>query len=138
MTKLPDLPSELLTLALDDLEVIRKDPKYRIFMLDWHLYLPQEDVCQVCLAGAVMANTLKIDRKRDAEPLILKHKYIDKLIALDNFREGEVHSAFESLDIEEYPEDMDWIIDVPQYHIDPEGFISTLRALAQQLKERGL
>ena len=54
MKKLPNKPSELLKVALTDLELVEGDSKYRVDMRNWHT--PQYDkTCEVCLAGSVMA-----------------------------------------------------------------------------------
>ena len=60
---LPNKKSELLTLALRDLEVVEKDNKYTVDMGDY--YHQTMNSCYVCLAGAVMANTL------DAESIVI-------------------------------------------------------------------
>lgn len=60
MTTLPDKLSDLLELALGDLEKVEAMPEvYEVDMSDWHL--PQRDEfggrcgrCTVCLAGAVI------------------------------------------------------------------------------------
>jgi hypothetical protein len=63
---LPNKKSELLKLALRDLEVVEKDDKYTV---DMHNYYCQKmDSCYVCLAGAVMANTL------DAESIVIENR----------------------------------------------------------------
>lgn len=46
--------SELLIEALDDLEAISKNPKYKIDMDVWHIGLNNK--CYVCMAGAMLAN----------------------------------------------------------------------------------
>ena len=59
--KLPKYPSELLQLALDDISEIKYDDRYIIDMDYWHSIIKGTDTCGVCLAGAVIANTLKVD-----------------------------------------------------------------------------
>ena len=58
--KLPEYPSELLKLALDDLKVIKEDKRYEIDMELFHR--PNKKTCSVDLVGAVLANTLKLSR----------------------------------------------------------------------------
>ena len=57
--KLPQYPSQLLQLALDDIAVIKKDKRYKINTGVWHN--PNKKTCSVCLSGAVLANTLKLN-----------------------------------------------------------------------------
>jgi hypothetical protein len=55
---LPDKPSDLLQLALDDLELCEKDRNYTIDMSEWHTPSQDEsEKCAVCIAGAVIAKT---------------------------------------------------------------------------------
>lgn len=100
VTKLPDLPSDLIRLALRDLKQVEKMKKtYRVDMGTWfeakdsHNY----NKCAVCFAGSVMARTCKLDPKdielgfTDAVNTLTDDlDASDKFIALDNFREGYV------------------------------------------------
>ena len=61
--QLPEYPSELLQLALDDISVIKKDKRYKIDLYYWHKPNKDTNTCYVCLAGAVLVNTLKFDIK---------------------------------------------------------------------------
>lgn len=62
---LPNKPSELLTLALDDLQACHRSKKYNINMNIWY---NENGACTVCLAGAVIAK---------------ESKNIDKLMCFD-------------------------------------------------------
>ena len=62
-SKLPDQPSALIRVALDDLKKCMGDPTYEINMAKWHKPLANQGnsaLCSVCLAGAVLAQTFKI------------------------------------------------------------------------------
>ena len=59
--KLPKYPSELLQLALDDIEVIGKDKRYHIDIRRTHQFNLETKKCHVSLIGSVLANTLKAD-----------------------------------------------------------------------------
>ena len=52
---LPDKPSELIRLALSDLEKCEGDSRYEVDMNEWHVPTQKGHVCYVCLAGSVMA-----------------------------------------------------------------------------------
>lgn len=78
--KLPDKPSELLQLALNDLEAAEASGQYNIDMSYWHSPGPQgrpmrdfpghsgdnrdvykNSLCTVCMAGSVLAMTLELE-----------------------------------------------------------------------------
>ena len=76
--KLPDYPSDLLQLALDDIAIINQYKGYEINTNKFHK--ASKTTCSVCLAGAVLANTLKFDRGTSIDFLVeLKDK-----IGIDN------------------------------------------------------
>lgn len=92
---LPDKPSAMIRLAIADMKALmeRKDLKYKIDMNTWH----ENDgrgTCYVCLAGSVMANTLKVPHEEDIEPFDLSNPQVaDKLRALNEFRKGSIISG---------------------------------------------
>ena len=61
--KLPSTMHGLLSLAISDLKKVKEDKKYIINMNHFHKYKKSVDKCEVCMAGAVLAKTLKIDYK---------------------------------------------------------------------------
>lgn len=89
MTKLPNKLSDLLMLALTDLEQVENDPRYKVSMLHWH---EPNGKCSVCLAGSVMARTLRAPL---AEPLAPSDfgSNAQKLRALDDVRTGRIRFA---------------------------------------------
>lgn len=97
--KLPAKPSSLIELALKDLALVEKDPKYRVNMYGWHSgSIGHSGVCDVCLAGAVMAKTLKVRRITDRNPDGFKdQRTSSRLKALNMFRIGFVDFAFHRL-----------------------------------------
>lgn len=113
--KLPSKPSELIRVALKDLRKAERSKKYVIDMGTWHEphgdwefnpdkgydeYVPNGK-CTVCLAGSVIAGTLGVSPKKDAEPLDFGAKTRAALRALNYFREGSIDSAFAALRISE-------------------------------------
>ena len=87
--KLPEKHSDLILVALKDLEAVENNPKYKVGMGWWHK--PTEDknsnkYCTVCLAGAVMANTLGASVKKEADPSDYDEETKCKLIFLDRVR----------------------------------------------------
>lgn len=90
MVTLPNKRSELLKLALADLEKCELNPRFRIDMYYWLISGPYH--CVVCLAGSVMAQTLNMDdgstRISDLyDPQIGSCVARRKLLFLDQVRE---------------------------------------------------
>lgn len=87
---LPDNPSKLIRLAIHDLTLCEKSSKYRIHMGTWHS-IGSGGVCRVCLAGAVMAKSLKIPIEKTIGAFELDERDTKlKIIALDDLRTGDV------------------------------------------------
>lgn len=97
MTTLPKIPSALIRLAIADLEAVEKDSRYVVCMNDWHI--PDPMGCHVCLAGAVMAKTIGAPIDEFAFPN-LADNCTSQLVALNDFREGNLESGLDELNIE--------------------------------------
>lgn len=120
--KLPRQISALLELGLDDLEAVNQDPRYHADAHEWHSPMarthpqtrpaaqpcansphrvPDETVCAVCQAGAVIARTFGVQPETYASPLHLPIAEQDRIAlwALDDIRRGQILSAMESLKI---------------------------------------
>ena len=95
--KLPDKPSELLRLALEDEEKCHNSPDYIVDMEIWHR--PLSGKCTVCLAGAVMAQTLESNKTMMLSPAKFDQDTYSKLHALDYFRSGYIDDGLNCLDI---------------------------------------
>ena len=67
MSALPEKLSELLTTAINDLEACEAADGYSIDMNVWHQWDGGHQTCAVCLAGAVMAQTLEFPQKSNAD-----------------------------------------------------------------------
>jgi hypothetical protein len=132
---LPDKPSELIRVALRDLKEAEASPDYAVVMDEWHE--PDSDgVCLVCLAGSVMAGTLKSDIDRKVFPHHFDKGTKRKLEALDYFRDGDILCGFNELGIP-YPF-QETEVEAPQYDGDnPEEFHEYLTDLADALMEGG-
>lgn len=96
MTVYPATPttlSDLLTMALDDVEQIEQQPGYVLDMYHWHAVI--DDQCHVCMAGAIMACRLGVPFKT----LVTLDPTVDvwwapALRAANALRTGEVGYAF--------------------------------------------
>jgi len=69
MSVLPDNLGDLIRLAVKDLEACEADPMYVINLETFHVPLEGEDLCEVGLAGAVIAKTLQGDPNEILMPL---------------------------------------------------------------------
>lgn len=99
--KLPNKPSALIRLAINDLNAIEKQKdKYSINMTEWHSPNYMEDTCAVCLAGSVMANTLKLDSNEHLDADEVEDISIqNKLYAINSFRIGQIKEGVEQLNL---------------------------------------
>jgi len=134
------LPSDLIDLALNDLEAVERNPKYRVEMRAWHepVGRGKNRVCEVCLAGAVMANTLGCKPRDEVEPWYFDDCTLtNTLNALDAFRFGEVHAGLDWLGSYAGCDTPEAVL-VADYAKHPIGFKSDLRAMADMLREKGL
>ena len=129
---LPDELSDLIFLAVEDLERAEASPHYSINMSQWHRPL-KSGKCEVCFAGVVMAFSLggdtRVDRAWDSP--------VDrKMMALNAIRDGLVTEALGDL----FPDDKD--VDWPHerivlYECAPALFKDQMRGLAGRLAAAG-
>lgn len=137
MNTLPDKPSALIRVALCDLRKVEQDPKFRVDMTRW-MYRDNV-VCYVCLAGAVMAQSLGImgmvsEELTPIETFILDAES-DKLRALNEFRAGRVNSGLFVMGLPHHG----WHVElITPYHVNKDRFHSDMRRLADKLEEAGL
>ena len=90
--RLPSKLSALLRLAVKDAKAVSRRKAYRLEMGSWHRPEP-DGPCLVCMAGATMANTLKVDPRCMIEPQELDESTRNKLYAIDSARAGAFQSA---------------------------------------------
>ena len=138
--KLPEKLSDCIILALADLEKVEASDQYVVNMHEWHR--PGDDNrCVVCLAGAVIAETLGGVRLQVLSPSHYPDETATRLFALNDVRCGDVcgallhqmgvHESIVSDFVTFYP-------DVPDYEESPKEFKSKMREIAQMLKEHDL
>ena len=108
MKKLPDRPSELLALALMDLEKAEESPDHIVYMDVW-MGLYQEK-CYVCLAGSVLAFSqhIKPEKLHEINGELhgssrclrgLDEDTFNKLDALDTMRLGYLNQALDRMGV---------------------------------------
>ena len=106
--------SVLLSLALDDLELVSKDYNYVINMDFWHAKEKGDKRCEVCLGGSVLAKTFKYPLENatldDTCPRLL-----DKLHTINYIRRGNLVMALEYLKLNEEVKVVREIYDIVNY-----------------------
>lgn len=85
--------SQMILLALSDLEEAEKNPKYRIDMGTWH---SPNSHCSVCFGGAVMAGTLGVSKDDEVVPEDFHDEDERKLLAMDCMRCCNIGDAVEN------------------------------------------
>jgi hypothetical protein len=95
--------SELIRIAVRDCQVCEADPNYKLNMGVWKV--TKDDVCEVCMAGAVLAKTLCFED--DVRSLGLRLEPVAAaLSAIDSVRIGDIWAAL-AWDLKIIPEDYD-------------------------------
>lgn len=136
MSQLPDKPSDLIELALSDLEKCERSRKYQIDMTTFYVDIPNEP-CRVCFAGSVIA------RRLDKRGAIIAPPDFDldtqnKLWFLSDIAVGEIlRSALGGLKLV-CPKKVAKLQRKKSYHDDPKQFKAEMRSIASKLREVGL
>lgn len=135
-SQLPDKLSELIALALDDLYKCKQDVRYKIDM-EMFYHASKDRLCHVCLAGAVMAQSLQSPSYENRMPSYYGDAVERKLTALNWIRRGNIHTAFILLG-REFPEGkIDKNCNITPYEMDPVQFHEDLLALSAELEYLG-
>lgn len=132
---LPDKPSELLKVALEDLQKCERDYRYRIRMIVWHHPL-EDGTCLICMAGAVMAQRSDCGPMHDVEPADFNPETRNKLMAIDAFRLGECANAFAWMGLSS-DDGIDFNRSIIQYATGPVSFKADISQLIKDLKAAG-
>lgn len=137
--KLPNKPSELIRVALDDLRKVERSPLYRVDMGEYHT---PNGKCAVCFAGAVMAKSLGTPPSQMAWPETFGAATAKKLEALNALRTGWVESALDELDLKAWngpmPEGVKSDYRIPAYgKRNRNKFHAAMRKLAKTLERAG-
>lgn len=134
MKMLPSKPSKLIKLALKDLELVEKDPNYKVDMDQWHMPNRITQHCQVCLAGSIMAKTLKTPLSMSVIPSDMGIYNNNKLRALDCFRGGFISAGMEEMRFSLHPLDSDIKVEVTPYELNPINFKKDMLKIANIFK----
>src|SRR6187431_2046651 len=106
MSALPNKLSDLLELAVRDAQACEADPRYRLDMSAWHV---PDGVgpCRVCMAGAVMAQTIHLAPSERATLFmgVSQAPAVDEsarqLLAINDMRTGDFDDACDRLAIDD-------------------------------------
>jgi len=135
---LPDLLSDLILVALEDLEKAEVSPLYHVEMNIWHL--PKKPAypsrCNVCFAGGVMAFSLDAAINQPCLPGHWEREIANKLYALNSVRAGDVYEALVYIGYT----NVCWPLsceNIAGYNTNPALFKSQMRDLAGRLAAAG-
>lgn len=137
MKKLPNKPSKLLELALKDLRAVEADGRYIVDMCTYHNKRSKGGKCHVCLAGAVMAKSLKAKCGESYAPYSYEAGVRDQLFTLKCFCDGVISFGllFTSTPI---PPDLPDFVGVTPYEESPSEFKRDMKKIIKLLKKAGL
>ena len=145
--ELPDKPSQLIYMALGDLEKVENDDRYTVDMVKYHV--AEDDTCYVCLAGAVMAKRLPTHPTVSISPSLFRKDIEDKLQALDEFRTHSINAGLGRMGLtkekapelygrDDYPRNRLYnAIRVGTYKESPKRFKKNMRRLAKAFEKLG-
>ncbi len=142
-------PSQLIELALNDLEAVERDSGYVIEMERlWHH--PRHDgACAVCLAGGIMAMRFGARPDEDSSPMEFFEdgRTARRVASMNYFRSGYVGAAFEYLaddpllgfdsHLQAWWKGLRFDRRVTPYADNPDGFKARMRQLVSDLREAG-
>lgn len=136
---LPDKLSDLIRVALADLRKVEAMPEtYSVDMTAWHV--PPNywyKTCRVCLAGAVISQTLCEPATGVSSPGCFPLDVADKLHALDLVRTGQIGAARTMLAHENSDYNPYLYEQVPLYGKGAEEFHRCLGDIADRLEAEG-
>jgi len=132
-------PSELIRVAVADLEAVEKDERYRVDMGVWHVRSDEsmEGPCFVCLAGAVMAKSLGAVHGNNLIPIDFGADLAHSLMALNSFRMGFIDEGLHLMG-EDMPVGIPSTFPVTPYVHNPTQFKADMQTMATLLEEHGL
>jgi hypothetical protein len=93
---LPERPSEILEVALRDLKTCMNSSKYNINMTQWLSPAEEGFPCEVCIAGAWIAQSSGVGTEETSCPVDFEHDTAEKLYMINHFREYSIGKALQS------------------------------------------
>jgi len=145
--RLPNKLGKMLTKALDDLEWVEKNPKYKVNMGAFAKRKSAKGICEVCLGGTQLIDGLPSDPisliDGDSVLNVVSDSLARKMFALDNLRQGRVGEALAELENPDpkeivYGNDHALDRDVEDYHTNPRLWKAQMRLLAVELEQANI
>ena len=124
--------SELIRIAVGDLKKVLASPKHEIDMNEW--IQPTSTACYVCLAGAVLINTLGYDDNHMLNIGEQPDEVQDIMIKLNDLRKGYIEDFLDDDASKVLDDILDHQIDPFTYADDGARFIEQLDSLATKLE----
>ena len=148
LKKLPDTLHGLLSTAINDMEAAVKSGRYEFNMKTW--YYSRNIKCEICMAGAVIADSVNINEIVHIKPSDFDKRSENKLRAIDCLRTVSLGNAYlhlhgkwldnneiaESLD--EYKESLKRMYSgafIENVIAAPQAYLHFYRGMAKKLKE---
>jgi len=139
-SKLPEKLSDLIDLALSDMKVMEKSKKHVIQMQTWHEPV-HENLCSVCFAGGVIANTMGGNHRENLGPSTYNSYEKNRFQAIDSIRCYSVVGAFSWIGFEFITEKFENRIlknmDEVSYTGNKRQFKINMRTMARRLRKEG-
>ena len=88
--------AELVQVAVDDTLKVKADPRYTFDVDVWHHF--NDGKCSVCVAGAVISNTLGAPLREPVLPGYFGARIKNLLLLLNEIREGDIPHISKRLD----------------------------------------
>ena len=90
---------QLLGIAYKDMLALKKDSRYRFNVSTWHQQLSPHTKCSACIAGSIMAGTLKVGltSNRNTNPSDFDDRTHNLLDAVNSLRMGATGPASNEL-----------------------------------------
>ena len=152
-------PSQLLLVALDDLDKVEDDPILAVDMDQWVTF--HDSRCFVCFAGGMLVNSIGVSARELAacggpdwrsmdllgmlsmsfpeEDFEDMHLLASRCVGLDHIRQGFLMSGLSYFEIPPKLQHMHFPkVTVCPYEVDPFGFKRSMRGIAHRLAYAGL
>ena len=148
--KLPQKLSDILELALEDLNQVERDPNYYVSMGVWHTPSTvgfgdkEREVCMVCLAGSLLAKSVKIPLQITYTEMDTDRYVQNNMRAIDNARVGDFQNALYSMgvsaeNVSKFEKKFYSQIKTPlvEYERDSKEFKKNMKEAIEFLREEG-
>ena len=144
MKRLPNKLYKLLNIALKDIALCDNDDYYNVNMGFWHDASNTIPSCNVCLAGSIMAQTLKTNKYESVVPESFNADTEKKLYALNDIRTLHLRMAYQRLVKKPKKKTLNALSDIEiEYDIDttrklaffPIKYMSKWKVIAKRLEK---